>query len=57
MKNLTKYRMIYENGSWCETFDLKEAEAHINFVVIEYEVEDEVYENAKLIHGNVILTN
>jgi len=55
MKILIKYRMLFEDGSYIETLNLKEAKKHKNYEVIEYEVEDEVYENAKLIHTNVIL--
>ena len=35
---LTKYRMIYEDGSWIETLNLQEAEQHGNYIVVEEEI-------------------
>lgn len=57
MKTLRKYRMIYDDTSFCETLDITEAENSANYIIIDEEVEDEIYENAKLIYPNVILTN
>lgn len=54
MKTLRKYRMIYDDASFCETLDLIEAENSGNYILIDEEVEDETYENAKLIYPNVI---
>lgn len=45
MPILTKYRMLYPDGSWVETLDLSEAEIHGPFITVEEEIIEQQTEN------------
>lgn len=43
MATITKYRLIYENGSWRETLDYDEAFNHGYYETIKEEIQDLLY--------------
>lgn len=42
MTQITKYRLLNEDGSWIETLSLSEAQAHGNYEIITEEVNDPI---------------